>query len=100
METIFLLIAGLIDLLIEQIKKHKKQYIIGAIAVTLVFFILLIALASIGNSGGENGDTRRCDSCHKVYERYDDWGDLDDDYSSIQRRGMCEKCYQNYQWSH
>lgn len=100
METIFLLLAGLIDLLIEHMKKHKKQYIIGAIAVTLVFFILLIALASIGSSGGENGDTRRCGSCHKVYEAYDDWGNLDDDYNSILRRGMCRKCYQNYQWTH
>lgn len=83
----------------NHIKKHKKKYIIGAIAIFLAFIILLIAIAPSGSGGNDSGDTRRCGSCHKSFEKYDAFGGLDDDYSSIQRRGMCEKCYKNHKWA-
>ena len=82
--------------------KHKIAY--STVAITLFLSILLLSFIPVainGDSGGNtSNDTKRCGSCHKSYERYDTWGNLDDDYSSIQRRGMCERCYENYKWTH
>lgn len=89
----------------NHLERNKKKYIIGTIAVCLSIFLLVFGVLvphlinSDGGGGGSN-DTRRCGSCHKTFERYDIWGDLDDDYSSIQLRGMCERCYENYKWIH
>ena len=81
---------------------HKIAYTTAAITLFLSILLLsFIPVAVNGNSGGNaSSDIKRCESCHKSYERYDTWGNLDDDYSSIQLRGMCERCYENYKWTH
>lgn len=70
------------------------------ISLLLPIFILITCSMFLFSCSDNNNDTLRCNSCNKKFERYDIWGNLDDDFSSIQLRGMCERCYQNYKWIH
>ena len=76
----------------NHIQKHKKKYIIGAIALFLAFIILLIAVAPGGGSGGDDG-TVRCKSCYKSFD------EGTSNANNIHRTNMCKKCYENYKWS-
>ena len=85
-------------------KLNSKQKIArSVISIASFLLVLCTVIPIVGNTtGGGSGsnDTKRCGSCHRTFERYDTWKNLDDDYSSIQLRGMCERCYENYKWTH
>lgn len=77
----------------RHIEKHKKKYIIGAIALFLAFLIFLMAIVPNEGSSGESDDTIRCKSCYKTF------AEGTSNANNIRRTNMCKNCYENYKWS-
>lgn len=64
----------------------------------IAFVLLVVLLGSCGNlfggSGGRSAKTNTCKSCGRTFEA----GDSDGNFMNIARTGMCNNCYENYQW--
>lgn len=61
----------------------------------IIFAVIAIVLVScVGNGGSHSPDTNKCKSCGRTFQA----GDSAGNYMNIARTGMCNNCYNNYQW--
>lgn len=83
--------------------KNKKLQIgnwsVSVTTLVIIIFVLLfiIGMIAAGSSGESSGSssTRKCGSCGRVFEA----GDSGGNYMCIARTGMCNNCYNNFQWA-
>lgn len=68
--------------------------ITGLIVIICVLLFIIVFIVS-GASGGSSSSTNKCKSCGRVFEA----GDSAGNYRCIARTGMCNNCYNNYQWA-
>lgn len=68
---------------------QKKNSWIGVLSLILLACFMLGSCSS--GSSSSSHSTKTCGSCHRTYEA----GDAGGNFSSISRRGLCKKCYNN-----